>query len=360
MALAAAVLLGFAEFAPVSAQIVYGAGFTYTARGHHGRVVGFVGGFTVRPGYPYSGGTYFYPGYGPGWRPGSGNPYFLPPPGGLAPPPYGPSVFGPPWYYPPPIIIANPPLIIVVANPNLNGGVVPIGPPVVQHDPPRGNPEGGPPGAKPGQFIVITPKKDVQQAAANPMIPDGAIVPAAEKVMAPEPQRLPRFDPFAGPPMGNIEKREADPQREFARLLKLAQQAFAEEEYGRAIDFLDRAANARPADALPHFLKAQSYIAAGQYAEALDAIRSGMKLNPDWPTAGIRPRDLYAVHPERFDGHVAALRLALAENPGDSSLQFLLGYELWFSGKRDEAIELFRAAQREPLAAQFLKHAAKR
>lgn len=343
--MALAVLLGFSFSSPAFGQVVYGGGVAFSAQGRHVRIGGFLGGYTIRPAYPYYGGTYFYSGYGPGWRPGSGNPYFLPPPGGLAPPPFGPPVFGPPWYYPPPVIVVPPPVIIVpppvVVASNPSGGADPI----------------GPPGAKPGQFLVINPKKDVQQASANPMIPEGTIVPAVDKVMVPKP--MPRFDPAAGPPMGNVEKPEANPEREFARLMKLARDAFAAEEYGRAVGNLDRAAKVKPTDAMPHFLKAQSHLAAGQYAEALDAIRIGMKLNPNWPTSGYRPRDFYGTNPDRFNVHLAALRTALAENVGDPSLQFLLGYELWFGGNRAEAVELFRAAKREPLAARFLKDADK-
>jgi hypothetical protein len=337
MALAVAVLLGLAGFTAAPAQIVYGGGFAFSAGAPHVRVTG---GLLGRPVYPYP-----YPVYG--FAPGFVGPYF--------PPPYGPSVLVPPWVYPPPLVGA----------PNLNGTDYPAGPPVVVRDPPpappRGNPDGGPPGARPGQFIVISPKKDVPATAGNPMIPEGTITPAVEKVMTPAPAA--RFDPSTAAQTGNVEKSEADPDREFARLMKLAREAFAGEEYGRAVGFLDRAAKAKPADALPHFLKAQALVATGQYAEAVDAIRDGMRLAPDWPGGGFRPRELYGANPGRFDAHLAALRAALAENPGAAGLQFLLGYELWFGGNRAEATELFAAAGRgaknNPLVARFLKEAGK-
>ena len=165
----------------------------------------------------------------------------------------------------------------------------------------------------------------------------------------------------AKPEPGNVEKPEADPDREFARLVRLAREAFAAGEYGRAVGFLDRAAAIKPADPLPHFLKAQALVATGQYAEAVAAIRDGMRLAPDWPAGGFRPRELYGANPGRFDADVAALRQALADNPGEPSLQFLLGYQLWFGGNRAEAVELFRAADRgakgNPLVGRFLKEA---
>ncbi|HJZ57350.1 MAG TPA: hypothetical protein VKE74_20445, partial [Gemmataceae bacterium] len=263
-----------------------------------------------------------------------------------------------------------PPPIAAVATPGFAGGVLPNNPlagyPSQPPDPPpvvpaqRGDPDDPfPLGAKKGEFIVISPKKDTgPTAVANPPIPNGTVSPMVDRVAA-APPPLPR--PLVGPEPGSVMKVEADPDREFARLVRLGREAFAAEEYGRAVGLFDQAAKVKPADPLPQFLKAQSQVAAGHYAEAVAAVREGMKLAPDWPASGFRPRDLYGTTPDRFDVHITALRKALAENPGDPTLQFLLGYELWFGGNRAEATELFRAADRgakgNPLIGRFLKEA---
>lgn len=310
--MALAVVVGLAAATPAAAQVVYG-------------------GVIVRP-------VPVYPGFG-----------F---PGPFPPPPFGPPL-PPPWAYPPGF----------VGTPNLNRAGTPLGPPVVVPDAPdlpRSNPAEGPPGAKPGQFLVISPKRD-PQPAANPNVPEGTVSPAVDRVKKPEP--LARFDPAAAP-AGNTEKPEADPDREFARLMKLAREAFAAEEYGRAVGFLDRAAKAKPADPQPHFVRAQALVAAGQYADAVTAIGAGMKLAPDWPAGGFRLKELYGATADRFPAHVAAVRAALTEHPGDPGLQFLLGYELWFGDGRAEAAELFAAAARgsrnNPVVVRFLKEANKK
>ena len=344
MALAAAILIATAAYVPAPAQVMYASySFGFSARGPHVHIRGFAGG--------YSGYYGFNPGYGPGWGPGYGNPYFLPPPAGLAPP----------WYHRPPVV--------VIVNNGFSGGALPNNPFAnAPNDPPavvpvaNNVPNNAPPlGAQTGQFVMITPKPKATNPSA-PAIPNGTTLPMITQVVPPVPLvPLPIFDPFANNNPGNIERPEADEDREFARLMKLAGETFEAGEYGRCVGFVERAIKVKPTDAMPLFVKAQCLFATGQYGDAVDAIRDGTKLAPDWPAGGFRPRDAYGTSPDKFDDHIAALRKALAENPGEPVLQFLLGYELWFSGKHDEATELFRAAARgapgNVLIGRFLKEA---
>lgn len=325
----AAVGLALAGVSPAPAQIVYapgvvygpgfGGGFAYrggfAAGGPGFRVGGFVRqGFYAAPAVPYFG---WVPVAGPGWGPGSGNPFFLGPPAGLAAPdefhPAAPFGFNVPAN-PDPVPARNPDNILPIA-------------------------------ANKDEYLVIRPKPG-GAAPVKPTVGEGAIVPKLDRV-APPPER-PRvpafvFDPFADRrPAGKTDTPEADPGAEAARQVKLAREAFAAEHYGAAAEHLDRALRAKPGDALPHFLKGQAQFAAGQYAEAVGSIRDGLKLAPDWPAGEFKATDEYG-RPDRYAAQLEQLRKATSENPDEPALQFLLGYQLWFAGDRDAARRLFRA-----------------
>lgn len=313
MLMAVAVMCGLAEVAP--------------ARGQFFAPPGFGGGFAYRSGFGFSFG-------GPGVRVTgfASRSVFAPPV--LPPPGFGFGWgFNDPFFAPPPAVIVVPPPVIVFSN-----NAPPPIPPAEPEAKNAGNPL--PPNAKPGDYLVITPKGAAQFAGGVPVPLKAPPPPAGAAV----PNR-PAFDPFAAPANpGNVEKVEADPTAECARLVRLARGAFAGEEYGRAVDQLNRAIKAKPAEPLPYFLKAQVRFAAGEYADAVAAIRDGMKIAPDWPASGFRPRELYGDQPEKFDLHLAELRKAVAANPDEPTLEFLLGYELWFTGDRPAAVKLFRTA----------------
>jgi Tfp pilus assembly protein PilF len=189
---------------------------------------------------------------------------------------------------------------------------------------------------RPDAFVIIAPRKDVT-------------VPEVNKIaVPPRPVKPPviAFDPFKPAAAVKAEMPEADPKKEAARLVNLARAAFAAGEYGRAAEHLERALRADPADAVAYFLHAQAKFAAGKYAEAVASIREGLARDPRWPTAPFDPTTLYGDRPERFVVHLVALRKAVAANPNEATLEFLLGYQLWFSGERAEADKLFRAAEK--------------
>ena len=135
-----------------------------------------------------------------------------------------------------------------------------------------------------------------------------------------------------------------DPKQAAVFHVTTARTAFAAEEYGRATERLADAIAADPADPLAYFLLAQVRTARGEYAEAVTAIRDGMKRAPDWPATGFRIRELYGKNPRRFDEHLVELRRASDARPDDATLAFLMGYHLWFLGERGDAAKLFRKA----------------
>lgn len=309
--------------------VVYGPGFAgYAYRGGYGfggPGFGFGGrfvqrGFYASPFVPYYG---WVPIAGAGWGPATGNPFFLQQTADDL------SSYD----------------LGSLAN------VLPRPRPA-----PAGNPGNRPTGASPDDYIIISPKGQYPPPPAKsatspkPAPAKGTITPKIDRV-APRPQRpdrpqVPRigFDPFAKrrAQEGKTDTPEAVPAAEAARQLKQAGKAFAAEEYGAAVEHLDRAIRAKPDSPLPHFVKGQAEFATGQYDEAVASIRDGLKLDPNWPASGFKPKGMYGDQPTRFDTQLAELRKARAENPTEPALQFLLAYELWFGGDRVEAAKLFR------------------
>lgn len=155
---------------------------------------------------------------------------------------------------------------------------------------------------------------------------------------APVPPREPRPQP----------RPDDEPRDPYARRLKLATESFARQEYGRAERLFLQVTAEHPADADAHFLLAQARFALGKYREAVASIHAGMRLRPDWPTAGVRPRTLYGPNPADLAEQLERLRAALGRFPDDPVLLFLLGYQLWFDERREEARPLFERAR--PLA----------
>jgi hypothetical protein len=71
-----------------------------------------------------------------------------------------------------------------------------------------------------------------------------------------------------------------------------------------------------------------------------------MRLHQNWPRAPFQPRlDLYGGIEPDFAEHLKRLEGALQQAPKQPALLFLLAYQLWFDGRRDEAVPLFRQAR---------------
>ena len=228
--------------------------------------------------------------------------------------------FGNPFFFPQAAFVPPAPPVVIVL-------------PVANNAPANGEPAANalPATVRRGEYLVITPKT----TKATPKVDRVAPLP---------PRTVPvafRFDMEKTGLPGATERSEIDPAAEAARLMSLARAAFREEDYGEAVELLDRALAARPSPET-HFLKGQALFASGQYAEAVASIRAGLKLDPERPAALFAPRSPYGA-PDRFERHLGELREALRAQPNEASLQFLLAYQLWFGGYRDEARGRFRA-----------------
>jgi hypothetical protein len=144
-------------------------------------------------------------------------------------------------------------------------------------------------------------------------------------------------------PLPNPERPEDNPKDEYARLVKLGKEAFAAQQYGRAAERFRRAL-AIDNQATACFLLAQAEFALGKYFEAVDAIHSGLNLDPNWPASSFRLQTLYAPDADELIEQLQRLQNALARHPDDPVLLFLYAYQLWFDGRRNEALPLFQRA----------------
>lgn len=287
---------------------------------------------------------------------------FMAPPMFFGSPPYlGWSGVGNPWFFPPPVCVQPmiaPPLIIVQTQPQteafstgFRGGYgTRVRAPVYAVDVTRSPPLPAP--VKRENFVVVRPgDKPAEHAAAW----------APQRKQSPP---EPAFGRFGGDLFGSRPDTPPDPQTESIRYVNLARAAFAVEQYGRAGEHLRAAIRATPTQPLPYFLLAEAHCARGEYAEAVQAIRSGLSQAPEWPAWSFQLKALYGEHPERFAAHLAELEQALVHHAEDPTLLFLLGYHRWFLGDRDAAVRLFDQAAKQVRSTEiitpFLREAEKR
>lgn len=197
----------------------------------------------------------------------------------------------------------------------------------------------------PGIPIVNNPIQVQQPIVINNIIQAPPALPAP--AVPPRPPVIPaEFDRVAVPapkPPPPAPKKRVEPakpllgQPDADRVAEAGRKAFVDGQYGRALELFQRVATITPDEPSVYFLISQAQFALGKYREAVTAIAAGMSLRVDWSDARFVSRDLYWKKPAVFDDHLHALRQAVEAFPDDPGLLFLLGHELWFDGKRDEA-----------------------
>ena len=203
-------------------------------------------------------------------------------------------------------------------------------------------PEAIAPGTPASVFRPIRPED--RAWAMVPAFPEPPTPAQLPSPAIPEPKDdlppLPGSLVFPGPPVV-----PPDPKTANAHFIDLGNEAFKARQYSRAERSFRRATEELPRDARAYFLLAQARFALGKYAEAVAAIHAGMRVQPDWPQTGFRPRDFYGAAPTDFSEHLRRLAGALARYPDDPVLTFLYAYELWFDNRKDEARILFQRAK---------------
>jgi tetratricopeptide (TPR) repeat protein len=131
--------------------------------------------------------------------------------------------------------------------------------------------------------------------------------------------------------------------------LATGSQYFAQGDYQLARDTFLKAIVAQPDNAKARFAYGQALFALGQYQSAAEAIRQGLALDLTWPQALMDLRSAYG-DPSEFVRELGQLEGYLAAHPEDTNARFLLAYNLYFSGQKDQAREEFsRLAQANPL-----------
>jgi hypothetical protein len=197
------------------------------------------------------------------------------------------------------------------------------------------------------QPIVI--QNIIQAGAAAPVAAARpAVIPA--EFEAPAPKAIPKAPKVAKPPQAVIVPDLPNPDRRLGqadadRLAESGSKAFGNGQYGRALELFRKAAAITPNEPSAHYLVSQTLFALGKYRESVAAIATGMKLRDDWSDARFKSRDLYFKKPDVFDDHLKSLRQAVVEFPQDAALLFLLGHQLWFDGKHNEARALILKAR---------------
>jgi tetratricopeptide (TPR) repeat protein len=144
-------------------------------------------------------------------------------------------------------------------------------------------------------------------------------------------------------------KQEPNPADEVTGLVTRGLKAFARGEYARAERCFLLAGQVAPDEAVSFFFLAQAQFAMGKYQESVENIQAGLRLDPHWPLSPFQPGKLYEGEPGEFTEQLQHLAEILGRFPVDPFLLFLMGYQLWFDGKQDEARQWFgRAAALAP------------
>lgn len=138
-------------------------------------------------------------------------------------------------------------------------------------------------------------------------------------------------------------------------LMRLGNQNFQSSHYAEAQDAYESAQHSlfeldgQPLQTIPipcrfaPLAVANALFAQKQFKESADAVARGIRYLPEWPAMTL---DLRSLHhdPAEYETIVEDLRAKIKESPNDASLEFLLGYELHFTGKKIEAHEQFERA----------------
>jgi hypothetical protein len=140
-----------------------------------------------------------------------------------------------------------------------------------------------------------------------------------------------------------------DAREESAWLIELGLAAFRDGEYGVAAQRFRQAADVEPKLARGYFLLAQAEFAMGKYQHSAATVHAGVKIDKQWPHLLVQPRlDLYKGRDVEFVAHMKRLTNAAAANPNHPPLLFLVAHQLWFDGRRMDALALFQRLR--PLA----------
>lgn len=137
---------------------------------------------------------------------------------------------------------------------------------------------------------------------------------------------------------------EPDEETEADRYFDEAIKAFENGDYAMAVMKFHDALEHEPDDIVLPFAYVQALFADDQYAEAAEALRKAVSGMPSEEEGIFYPRGLY-LDGDILNGQIERLTQAEQEEPLNSDLQMLLGYQLLGVGRFDEAGEYLHKAQ---------------
>jgi hypothetical protein len=249
----------------------------------------------------------------------------------LYPPPPGYLVVGP--SYAPPVIVKSSPSPRITIN-NYYGSNPPVLGPGYADD-------------TRGYDLDATPVK--KKEPTEPVKPEtprempGVEISKSKPPVRPEDVKPEPKEPGPKPPGPPV---KVNPREEYAQLIQLGVQAFADGEYGLAALRFRQASKVDGTLSGAYFLLSQAEFALGKYRDAVATIHTGMKLDKKWPSLIVHPRvDLYKDQAAEFAAHLKRLEAEVAAQPNQPTLLFLLAHQLWFDGRRPDALALFQRAR---------------
>ena len=131
-------------------------------------------------------------------------------------------------------------------------------------------------------------------------------------------------------------------------LVAMGEEYFKRSEFEESQDAFESAVNSleeldgQPLETIPLGCRyapialGNSLFAQQKFKEASAAVVKGLGYVPQWPSITV---DLRSFHhdPAEYEAVLASLEGKAKDDPNDPSLQFLLGYEYWFTGRRIDA-----------------------
>jgi tetratricopeptide (TPR) repeat protein len=121
---------------------------------------------------------------------------------------------------------------------------------------------------------------------------------------------------------------------------------FRHQQFADAYQRYRKAAESAPNLADAYFRQAFAQAALGRYRPAVNSIRRGLALEPEWAKAPLRLGQLYDRNRAAKETHLERLALAADDEPESGELMFLLGVELLCDDQPERARTfLLRAAE---------------
>ena len=102
----------------------------------------------------------------------------------------------------------------------------------------------------------------------------------------------------------------------------------------------------QPAETIPVTVRyaplalANALFAEAQFDDSAAAVLKGLQYIPEWPAVTIDLREANGT-PSEYQTYLTALETKARTDPKNASVQFLLGYQYWFTGRHADAMDCF-------------------